>query len=177
MATHSVFWTGESHGLYTPWGCQESDMTEQLSLHYLSCPPFRSSTIHLAASFQLQAQHLLFWEPLPSPFLLSIHQVLCPSPTPCVTSHNISALTCLHLLIVYVKSLRTRAVIFSHTIPVQQDPCSLFKNWACVAPNGIIQNALLITELVSMEQSIHFYLLIVTHDMINTCKSTIQPET
>ncbi|XP_069407642.1 sialic acid-binding Ig-like lectin 5 isoform X11 [Ovis canadensis] len=54
MATHSVFWPGESHGLYTPRGCQDSDTTEQPSLHYLSCPPFRRSTIHLAASFQLQ---------------------------------------------------------------------------------------------------------------------------
>ena len=27
-ATHSVFWPGEFHGLYSPWGCKESDMTE-----------------------------------------------------------------------------------------------------------------------------------------------------
>ena len=27
-----VFWPGEFHGLYRPWGCKESDMTEQLSL-------------------------------------------------------------------------------------------------------------------------------------------------
>ena len=27
-----VFWPGEFHGLYRTWGCQESDMTEQLSL-------------------------------------------------------------------------------------------------------------------------------------------------
>ena len=27
-----VFWPGEFHGLYSPWGHQESDMTEQLSL-------------------------------------------------------------------------------------------------------------------------------------------------
>ena len=27
-----VFWPGESHGLYSPWGRIESDMTEQLSL-------------------------------------------------------------------------------------------------------------------------------------------------
>ena len=26
------FWPGEFHGLYSPWGCKESDMTEQLSL-------------------------------------------------------------------------------------------------------------------------------------------------
>ena len=27
-----VFWPGEFHGLCSPWGCQESDMTEWLSL-------------------------------------------------------------------------------------------------------------------------------------------------
>ena len=31
-ATHSVFWPGESHGLYSPWGGKETDTTEQLSL-------------------------------------------------------------------------------------------------------------------------------------------------
>ena len=29
-----VFWPGEFHGLYSPWGCKESDMTEQLSVTY-----------------------------------------------------------------------------------------------------------------------------------------------
>ena len=28
----TVFWPGEFPGLYRPWGCKESDMTEQLSL-------------------------------------------------------------------------------------------------------------------------------------------------
>ena len=28
-----VFWSREFHGLYNPWGCKESHMTEQLSLH------------------------------------------------------------------------------------------------------------------------------------------------
>ena len=27
-----VFWPGEFHGLYSPWGCKEMDMTERLSL-------------------------------------------------------------------------------------------------------------------------------------------------
>ena len=27
-----VFWPGEFNGLYSPWGCKESDTTEQLSL-------------------------------------------------------------------------------------------------------------------------------------------------
>ena len=25
-----VFWPGEFHGLYSPWGCKELDTTEQL---------------------------------------------------------------------------------------------------------------------------------------------------
>ena len=31
-ATHSVFWPGEFHGLYSPWGLKEWDTTEQISL-------------------------------------------------------------------------------------------------------------------------------------------------
>ena len=31
-ATHPVFWPGEFHGLYSPWGCTESDTTERLSV-------------------------------------------------------------------------------------------------------------------------------------------------
>ena len=30
-----VFWHGEFHGLYSPWGDQPSDTTEQLSLSAL----------------------------------------------------------------------------------------------------------------------------------------------
>ena len=30
-ATHSVFWPGEFHGLYSPWGHKELDKTERLS--------------------------------------------------------------------------------------------------------------------------------------------------
>ena len=30
-----VFWPGEFHGLYSPWGCKESDTAEWLSLSYL----------------------------------------------------------------------------------------------------------------------------------------------
>ena len=33
----SVFWPGEFHGLYSPWGCQESDTTERLSLSLSVC--------------------------------------------------------------------------------------------------------------------------------------------
>ena len=33
-----VFWPGEFHGLYSPWGHKESDTTEQLSLHFKAFP-------------------------------------------------------------------------------------------------------------------------------------------
>ena len=32
MLIHSIYWPGEFHGLYSPWGLKESDMTERLSL-------------------------------------------------------------------------------------------------------------------------------------------------
>ena len=32
-----VFWPGEFHGLYSPWGLKESDMTEGLSLQKDVC--------------------------------------------------------------------------------------------------------------------------------------------
>ena len=31
MTTHSVFWSGEFHGMYSSWGYKELDMTERLS--------------------------------------------------------------------------------------------------------------------------------------------------
>ena len=34
MATYCRFWPGECHTLYSPWGCKESDITEQLSLSF-----------------------------------------------------------------------------------------------------------------------------------------------
>ena len=37
-ATIPVFWPGEFHGLYSPWGCEESDTTERLSLSlHITC--------------------------------------------------------------------------------------------------------------------------------------------
>ena len=35
-----VFWHGESHGLYSPWGYKESDTTESLSLRRMCTGPF-----------------------------------------------------------------------------------------------------------------------------------------
>jgi len=37
-----VFWPGELHGLYSPWGCKESDMTE--GFHSLNGEPDREQT-------------------------------------------------------------------------------------------------------------------------------------
>ena len=34
-----VFWPGEFHELYSPWGCKESDRTERLSLSRERLPP------------------------------------------------------------------------------------------------------------------------------------------
>ena len=37
----SVFWPGEFHGLYSPWGRRESNMTERLSLSLQLGSPFQ----------------------------------------------------------------------------------------------------------------------------------------
>ena len=43
MAAHSIIlawkipWTEEPGGLYSPWGCKESDMTEQLTHTHVKC--------------------------------------------------------------------------------------------------------------------------------------------
>jgi len=42
MVTHSVFWPGEFHGLYSPQGCKELDTTEQLSHHFTSFKDIRA---------------------------------------------------------------------------------------------------------------------------------------
>ena len=35
MLPTPIVWPGEFHGLYSSWGRKESDMTEQLSLHFI----------------------------------------------------------------------------------------------------------------------------------------------
>ena len=45
-----VFWPGEFHGLYSPWGLKEQDMTESLSLHLMSVYIYMSCiciTLHI----------------------------------------------------------------------------------------------------------------------------------
>ena len=49
-----VFWPGEFHGLYSPWGCKESDMTEWLSLHV---------QLTLLPLFPMLAYVSWFWRP------------------------------------------------------------------------------------------------------------------
>ena len=38
-----VFWPGEFHGLFSPWGCKASDTTEWLSLHFSISMGFESA--------------------------------------------------------------------------------------------------------------------------------------
>ena len=55
-----VFWPGELHGLYSPWGHKESDMTERLSLHF---------TVDVVI-LSVQVVNLTFFHvSLPSPYL------------------------------------------------------------------------------------------------------------
>ena len=41
-------WTGEFHGLYSPWGCKESDTIERLSLHFKGVA--EASTLNVQAN-------------------------------------------------------------------------------------------------------------------------------
>ena len=54
-----VFWPGEFHGLYSPWGCKELDMNEQLSLSlsYFYC-------YYISSTSDCQALDLGGWGPL-----------------------------------------------------------------------------------------------------------------
>ena len=55
-----VFWPGEFHGLYSPWGHKESDTTEQLSLSLFTwkdyaqfCKSLRKLRVSQADRFHL----------------------------------------------------------------------------------------------------------------------------
>ena len=48
----AVFWPGEFHGLYSPWGHKESDTTEWLSLHFMTLQPW----YHSHGSVRLQSR-------------------------------------------------------------------------------------------------------------------------
>ena len=45
MATTVVFWPRDLHGLYSPWGHTDSDMTEQLSLKVLEFSELNKLTV------------------------------------------------------------------------------------------------------------------------------------
>ena len=47
MLPTPVFWPGEFHGLSSPWGCKESDTTEQLSLSLTTSTRFNSAISYL----------------------------------------------------------------------------------------------------------------------------------
>ena len=79
-----VFWPGEFHRLYSPWGRKESDMTEQLSLHFTShsknvllCEPYHfhhsystsSSIMHINGQMVMAT----VWDPCLKPIHLFIY--------------------------------------------------------------------------------------------------------
>ena len=49
-----VLWPGEFHGLYCPWGCKESDMTEWLSLSVFTFLVCYCCTCWIRILFQLK---------------------------------------------------------------------------------------------------------------------------
>ena len=49
-----VFWPGEFHGLYSPWGRKESDMTERLAPVYVKCNAFGKLVVLLALGVGLK---------------------------------------------------------------------------------------------------------------------------
>ena len=61
-ATHTSFWPGEFPGLYSPWGCKESDTTERLSFHLTSLVAQMAK--HLPAMQETWAQSLGQEDPL-----------------------------------------------------------------------------------------------------------------
>ena len=53
--TTPVFWPGEFHGLYSPWGRKESDTTEQLSLDFTFSPHPKSPLIFVYSLYVIQS--------------------------------------------------------------------------------------------------------------------------
>ena len=63
-----VFWPGEFHGLYSPWGHKESDMTERLSLCVYTKPwQGYASCLRSAQEAAVRVPSCLTWCVLPCP--------------------------------------------------------------------------------------------------------------
>ena len=64
-----VFWPGEFHGLYTPWGPKEWDMTERLSVSNVVIPLLKSvqpisKEIHISSVCDLgQTEVVVYFNP------------------------------------------------------------------------------------------------------------------
>ena len=67
-----VFWPGEFHGLYGPWGCKESEMTEWLSLQFRGL----SNCLHIFLFFILLS-FSYFHHSLPAHSSVSLPQLFC----------------------------------------------------------------------------------------------------
>ena len=61
---YALEWAGEFHGLYGPWGSQELDATERLSLHSLPYMTF-GKTIALTIQTLCQQSDVLLFNTLP----------------------------------------------------------------------------------------------------------------
>ena len=56
-----VFWPGEFHGLYSPWGHKESDMTEWLSLSLTEMIEWESESGFLSITSSVQQSQVLLF--------------------------------------------------------------------------------------------------------------------
>ena len=70
-----VFWPGEFHGLYSPWGCKGSDINEPLSLSLYF--PNDENLILIICCCLFAKLHLTLWDPMDcSPPGSSVHGIL-----------------------------------------------------------------------------------------------------
>ena len=75
-----VFWPGELHCLYSPWGCQESDTTEWLSLHFTSFPlepPGKPGKAHRESYSKFELAFIQ-WKELPWNYFFIFLDSECP---------------------------------------------------------------------------------------------------
>ena len=56
-----VFWPGEFHGLYSPWGHKESDTTERLSLSFTFHFSIQLCQLHSLGVLNFQSLSLTMW--------------------------------------------------------------------------------------------------------------------